>query len=98
MTAQSSKQAASGPMLRPVNVAERGLERAADRLWGTFRRRPFIGAMLAGGIGLGVASVVGVAELAVGVGAGYAAYQVLKNRVSPAQAIRDAFRFEEQLE
>jgi hypothetical protein len=83
--------------LRPVNLIERGLERGGDRLWATFRRRPYVGAVLAGGIGLGLASVVGVAELAIAVGAGYAAYQVLKNRVSPAKAVRDAFRFEEEL-
>lgn len=99
-TTQSKQQArAETPVyLRPANLVERGLERAGDHLWATFRRRPYFGAALAGGIGLGLASVVGVAELAVAVGAGYAAYQVLKNRVSPTQAVRDAFQFERQLE
>jgi hypothetical protein len=84
-------------MVRPANIAERGLELAGDRLWKTFRRRPYLGAVLAGGIGLGMASVIGVAELAVAVGTGYAAFQVLKNRVSPGKAIREAFQFDEEL-
>jgi hypothetical protein len=94
---EGQARAESAPLLRPVNLAERGLEGVGDRLWGTFRKRPYIGAVLAGGIGLGLASAVGVAELAVAVGTGYAAYLVLKNKVSPAQAVRDAFRFEEDV-
>lgn len=90
-------QTAPAPLAKPANAVERGLERAGDRLWAAFRRRPYLGAVLAGGVGLGLASMVGVAELAVAAGAGYAAYQVLKKRVSPAQAVRDAFRFEEGL-
>jgi hypothetical protein len=80
-----------------VNALERTLEKTGDRFWLRFRKRPYVGALVAGGLGLGVASVVGVGELAIAAGTAYAAYQVLKNRDSPAQAVRDAFRIEREL-
>jgi len=62
-----------------------------------FRRRPYVGATLAGGVGLVAASLIGVGELAIAVGTGYAVYQVLKNRKPPAEAMREALQLEEKL-
>lgn len=95
----AAKRSASPPeRLIAVNMAERALERTGDHLWRVFRRRPYVGAVLAGAAGLGLASALGVAELAVAVGAGYAAYQVLKYRMSPTQAVRKAFELEEPIQ
>jgi hypothetical protein len=78
----------------PINAVERVLERGVDRVWVAFRHRPYFGAALAGGVGLTIASMLGAAEIAIGVGVGYATYQILKNRVPPAQALREAFHLE----
>jgi hypothetical protein len=85
-------------LVRPVNALERVLEREGDRLWGIFRRRPYVGAVLAGGVGLALATAVGVAELAVAVGTGYAAFQVLKYSISPTQAVRETMKLEQGLD
>jgi len=86
------------PLLaRHANATEAALEHAFDRVWRTFRKRPYVGTALAGGVGLAAASLIGVGELAIAVGAGYAAYQVFKNREPPAQAMREALQLERKL-
>ena len=62
-----------------------------------FTRRPYVGALLAAGVGLTVATVVGVGELALAAGVGYAAYQVFKRHVPPGQAIKAALAVEKEL-
>jgi len=87
------------PLLgRRMNTAEAALEHTLDHVWHLFRKRPYLGAGLAGGVGLVLASFIGVGELAIGVGAGYAVYQMLRNRVPPAEAVREALRIEQGLE
>jgi hypothetical protein len=83
--------------VRHLNALERGLEHAGDRLWAGFRKRPYIGAAMAGGVGLTLASVVGIGELAVAGVAAYACFLVLKNRESPAKAIREACQLEKDV-
>jgi hypothetical protein len=58
------------------------------RIWLQLKKRPSLGVVLIGGAGLAVASVVGVGEIAIGMIAGYAAYQVLREGVAPGEAAR----------
>jgi isoaspartyl peptidase/L-asparaginase-like protein (Ntn-hydrolase superfamily) len=58
------------------------------RVWGQLKKRPSIGVVVVGAAGLAVASVVGVGEIAIAMIAGYAAYQVLREGVSPGAAAR----------
>ena len=83
--------------VRHLNALERGLEHAGDRLWADFRERPYVGAVMAGGVGLALANLVGIGELAVAGVAAYACFLVLKNRESPAKAIREACQLEKEV-
>ena len=104
-TARPSSPPEAGGLIRPatreghtaINAAEKAIERGLDRGWARFSHRPVVGAAIAAGIGLAIASVFGAAEIAFGAGIGYAAYQVLKKRVPPSQAIKEAFHLEKQL-
>jgi hypothetical protein len=58
------------------------------RVWIQLKKRPSIGVVAVGAAGLAVASVVGVGEIAIAMIAGYAAYQVLREGVSPGEAAR----------
>lgn len=57
------------------------------RLWELLKRHPSLGIAAAGGAGLAAATAVGVGEIVVAVTAAYAAYQVLREGVAPAEAI-----------
>jgi hypothetical protein len=81
----------------PINAVEKGLEHMLDHVWVRFRKRPYVGAALAAGVGLTVASVFGAAELALAGGVAYAAYQVFKRRVPPGQALKEALKVEKEL-
>lgn len=72
----------------PSAKLEQVAKDAGARLWIQLRKRPSIGVMLVGGAGLVVASAVGVGEIAIGMIAGYAAYQVLREGVAPGEAAR----------
>lgn len=61
---------------------------AGAQLWIQLKRRPSLGVALIGITGLAVASVVGAAEIAIGMAAGYAAYQVLREGVAPREVAR----------
>ena len=80
-----------------VNTVELGLERALDRLWAQFTRRPLAGASIAAGVGLALATAFGAAELALAAGIGYAAHQVLRNKVPPSKALAEAIDFEKRM-
>jgi len=67
---------------------EQVVKDAGARVWGQLKKRPSIGVVAVGVAGLAVASVVGVGEIAIGMIAGYAAYQVLREGVSPGEAAR----------
>jgi hypothetical protein len=104
-TSSGSPQAKRGMISRasahvaPTRIADfvdKQGERVADLAWRGLKRVPYVGVALAVGAALGAASVVGVAELALAVGAGYAAYQVLRLNVPPSKAIRKAVAVEEK--
>lgn len=67
---------------------EQVVKDAGARAWVQLKKRPSIGVVTVGAAGLAVASVVGVGEIAIGMIAGYAAYQVLREGVSPGEAAR----------
>jgi hypothetical protein len=76
----------------PPGTSRAKLEQVAKdtgaRLWIQLKKRPSLGVVLIGGAGLVVASAVGVGEIAIGMIAGYAAYQVLREGVAPGEAAR----------
>jgi hypothetical protein len=80
-----------------IGAVELGLERAADRAWLGLKRHPYFGVAVTAGVTLGAATLVGIAELLITVGAGYAAYQVLKLNVPPSRAVRAVAKIEEGL-
>jgi len=59
------------------------------------KAHPYLGGLLAGAAGIAAASTIGVGELAVGIGVGYAAYLVLAKGESPMKALGDAISWEQ---
>jgi hypothetical protein len=69
---------------------EEALKVRAAKVWAAMKRRPSIGVVAATALGLGLASTVGVGELAIALVLGYAAYQVLAEGVPVEEAARRA--------
>jgi hypothetical protein len=67
---------------------EHVVKEAGGRVWIQLKKRPSVGVVAVGAAGLVVASVVGVGEIAIAILAGYGAYQVLREGVSPGEAVR----------
>lgn len=82
---------------RATGKIEEVAERASDLLWARLRHRPYLATAIAGGLGLAIASAVGVGEIAFGVFAAYATYQMLARREPPSKAFRDATKIEKEL-
>jgi hypothetical protein len=80
-----------------TNAIDRRFEWAADLAWHGLKHRPYLGVAITIGATLGAASLVGLPELLLAAGAGYAAYRVLKLNVPPSRAIRDVAKLEEGL-
>jgi hypothetical protein len=86
-TAQSTEPEMSNAPTEDIEVKENietlGLpeedQGTAGRV-GEFLKKPPVGAGIAGGLVLGVASVFGVLESAIAAGAAYAAYRVLRKK------------------
>jgi hypothetical protein len=78
----------SAPPGTTIAKLEQVVKGAGARVWVQLKKRPSIGVMAVGVTGLAVASAVGVGEIAIGMIAGYAAYQVLREGVSPGEAAR----------
>ena len=70
------------------------LESGASWTWTELKAHPYLGGLLAGAAGIVAASAIGVGELAVGIGVGYAAYLVLAKGESPMKALGDAISWE----
>jgi hypothetical protein len=81
---------------RTAQFLDREAERVAQGLWRQLKRRPYVGIALAAGAAFGAATVIGAAELAITVGAGYAAFRILKEKVAPGQASRGAEGLEKE--
>lgn len=67
---QSNERAERKGALAAVDQGRRALQ--------FLRKRPTLGAVVAGGLGLMAANVIGVGELAIALAAGYAAYRALR--------------------
>jgi hypothetical protein len=80
-----------------TDQVEAGIERGAELVWRSLRKRPMLGVALVAGTGLFMAELVGVGELAFAGALGYGAYQMLKKNKPPAEALRDAMRVEREL-
>src|SRR6185503_2840557 len=87
------KRASSGAL----GAVERGLENTGDALWRWFQRRAYIGIALATGAGVGVATLLGPGEVAIGAAAAYAAYLMLRRRLPPSKAFAMVFGAEKPL-
>lgn len=77
------RKAARGTLARK---AENNAKRAGTRVWLELKRHPYVGVVGLGVGGVALASVVGVAELAIGVAFAYGAFNVLVRGESPEQA------------
>jgi hypothetical protein len=69
--------------------AEDRLKRRGAWVWRGMKKRPSIGVIAAGGAALLLADAVGVGELAMAIGIGYAAYQVLRKGTPVDEALRE---------
>jgi hypothetical protein len=86
------------PARRATGAIESFAERGADLLWARLRQRPYLGVAVAGGVGLALASAVGVGELAIAALCAYAAYGMLARHEPPSKAFRDAAQVEKDLD
>lgn len=68
---------------------EHVVKRGGEKLWVQLKKRPSLGVALAGAAGLALATAVGVGELTIGIIAGYAAYQVLREGIAPRAVAKD---------
>ena len=66
-----------------------GLARLRDRTGVSEESWPYVVSAFAGAVGVGIASLVGAAELAIGVAAAYVAYDVIARGVTLWDAIRE---------
>ena len=99
-TTTNDAEAAHARTRRPERALARALERlekrfehAGDMLWSALKKRPALSVGMVTVAGSGLAALIGASELVVGIGAGVAAYQVLKKHEPPSKALEDAARF-----
>jgi hypothetical protein len=78
----------SAPPGTTIAKLEQVVKGAGARMWIQLKKRPSVGVVTVGVAGLAIASAVGVGEIAIGMIAGYAAYQVLREGVSPGEAAK----------
>jgi hypothetical protein len=69
--------------------AEDRAKRAGSRAWTGLKRHPSLGVLGVGGLAVAAAAAVGVGELALGIAAGLAAWQVLRKGKSVEQALEE---------
>lgn len=74
--------------------AEDAAKRGGARVWRALKKRPSLGVALFGGLAITAANAVGVGELALGIGIGYAAWQVLRKGTPIGEALEEAERLE----
>lgn len=79
----------SAPRGTAMAKVEHLVKRGGEKLWLQLKKRPSLGVVLASGAGLAIATAVGVGELTIGIIAGYAAYQVLREGIAPRTVAKD---------
>ena len=67
---------------------EGGISTVSEGVWGVFRDHPKVGTIVCGGLGLGGAMLIGVAELGATAVAGYFAYRMFAYGESLTEALR----------
>lgn len=91
MVAEPMNSKHVGGTTRDINSYKRqGLAGLRDMLGASEESWPYLVSALVGVVGVGVASAVGAAEIAVGVAAAYVAYDVIARGVPLWDAIRQA--------
>ncbi|HTP24874.1 MAG TPA: hypothetical protein VMK12_04345 [Anaeromyxobacteraceae bacterium] len=80
-----------------TSALDRRIERAWRSIWTGLKRFPYVGVLLAAGVGLAAATVIGAEELVIGIAAGYGAYQILKKNVPASEAFKEARKVEEDM-
>ena len=71
-----------------------GVDSVSQATWSFFHHLPGHGAVIGAGVGLGAAMLVGVAELAAGIFAGYVSYRVFAYGESWCEAMENVIKFE----
>jgi hypothetical protein len=74
--------------------AEHEVKQGGARVWRALKHRPSIGVLVIGGLAIAAADAVGVGELAMGIGLGFAAWQVLRKGKTVEQALEEGERIE----
>lgn len=78
-----------------LRSVEEGLDSVSRGLWDVFHDHPKVSAVVSGGLGLGGAMVIGVAELAATVVAGYLGYRMFAYGESFTEAFEKSIKLRE---
>ena len=78
-----------------LRSVEEGIISMNSGIWEIFHEHPNVGAVLSGGVGLGAAMAIGVAELVAAVAAGYLGYRIFAYGESFTEAIEKTIEFRE---
>jgi len=70
-----------------ARLVEDAAKRGGASVWSGLKRHSYVGMLAIGGLGVLVADLVGVGELAFGVAAAYGAFRVLKRGEAPEEAV-----------
>ncbi len=73
---------------------EDGAKQGIAHAWNALKERPSLGVVVFGGLAMLAADAVGIGELAVGIGVGYAAWQVLRKGEPAGEAGEQAVKIE----
>jgi hypothetical protein len=92
-TRRARAEHAPSAVVRVLERMELGFERGGDVVWSELKKRPGLGVAIVSLAGLGLATLIGASELVVALGAGVAAYQMLKKHEPPSKALEEASRF-----
>ena len=77
-----------------LRSVEDGVSTVSQTTWNFLHDLPGHGAIIGGALGLGAAMLVGVAELATGIFAGYVSYRVFAYGESWSEAAENVIKFE----
>ncbi|MCA9497661.1 MAG: hypothetical protein MRJ67_16640 [Nitrospirales bacterium] len=74
---------------------EGGITALTAGIWEIFHEHPNVGGVLTGGLGIGAAMTIGVAEIVAGVAAGYLGYRIFAYGETFTEAIEKTIEFRE---
>ena len=76
-----------------LHSLEGGITSVTGGIWELFHEHPNVGGFLSGGVGLGLAMTLGVAEIAAAIAAGYLGYRIFAYGESFTQAVEKSIEF-----